>query len=319
MQKLIELKQRIKTVQNIETITRTLATVSAAKLSRTRSRAAGLREYTQRMGEILFDQQEYLARQDQSLAALSPLLKEKGKVNKIAIVLITADRGMCGNYNLAVTRKCLDFWIKRQKAGQEATFIAKGRKGERYLKKRSANIVYYEGWRREGVLPEDVERLLAFLLDLYLTGQAEEVYAAYTQFYSPIRRRPLVRRLLPIKLEASEKVGGDKIEKWFYEPSFREIIHELLSIYLRVQLYDVLLESFASEQGARMVTMQEATERAQRTLKECRVMYNRLRREVITIDLLSVLFASKVVEETATTPARLPHAGEATLEKQRWL
>lgn len=305
MGKLVELKQRMKTVQNIETITRTLATVSAAKLSRTRRRAAGLREYTQRIREILYDQQKYLAKTGLSPAAFSPLLKEKGKVDKVALFLITADRGMCGNYNLAAARLGLDFWERRKRADQEVLFIVKGRKGERYLKKRRANIIYKEGWRREGVLPEDVERLLSLLIDLYLTGEVDEVYTVYTQFYSPIRRRPLVTRLLPIKLQAKEKIREEEIEKWFYEPSFREIIDELLSIYLRVQLFDVLLESFASEQGARMITMEEATERAEKTLKECRVMYNRLRREVITIDLLSVLFASKVVEETAATPGRL--------------
>lgn len=305
MQKLIELKQRMKTVQNIETITRTMATVSAAKLSRTRRRAAGLREYAQKMREIFYDQQEYLAKTGLSLAAFSPLLKEKGKVDKVALFLITADRGMCGNYNLAAARLGLGFWERRKRAGQKVLFIAKGRKGERYFKKRRANIIYKESWRREGVLPEDVERILELLINLYLTGEVDEVYTVYTQFYSPIRRRPLVTRLLPIKLQPKEKIGEEEIEKWFYEPSFREIIDELLSIYLRVQLFDVLLESFASEQGARMITMEEATERAEKTLKECRVMYNRLRREVITIDLLSVLFASKVVEETAATPGRL--------------
>lgn len=305
MQKLIELKQRMKTVQNIETITRTLATVSAAKLSRTRRRAAGLREYAQKMRHILYDQQEYMAKSGLSLAAFSPLLEEKGKVNKVALFLITADRGMCGNYNLAATRLGLDFWESRKRTGQEVKFVVKGRKGETYLKKRQANIIHQEGWRREGVRPEDVERILTLLTDLYLTGEADEVCAVYTQFYSPIRRRPLVTRLLPIKLLGKEKSRKEETEKWFYEPSFREIIDELLPIYLRVQLFDVLLESFASEQGARMITMEEATERAEKTLKECRVMYNRLRREVITIDLLSVLFASKVVEETAATPGRL--------------
>ncbi|MFZ3063234.1 MAG: ATP synthase F1 subunit gamma [Actinomycetota bacterium] len=305
MQKLIELKQRMKTVQNIETITRTLATVSAAKLSRTRRRAAGLREYTQKIREILYDQQKYMAKTGLSLAAFSPLLEEKGKVNKVALFLIAADRGMCGNYNLAAARLGLDFWERRKSAGQKVLFIVKGRKAERYLKKRKANIIHKEGWRREGVLPKDVERILTLLIDLYLTGEADEVYTVYTQFYSPIRRRPLVTRLLPIKLQVKEKSRKEETEKWFYEPSFREIIDELLSIYLRVQLFDVLLESFASEQGARMITMEEATERAEKTLKECRMMYNRLRREVITIDLLSVLFASKVVEETAATPGRL--------------
>jgi F-type H+-transporting ATPase subunit gamma len=304
MLKLLELKQRIRSVQNIETITRTLATVSAAKLSWSRRRAAGLREYTRRMENILFDQQAYLASKGLNIGSLSPLLEERNIVRSVAVLVMTADRGMCGNYNLAACRLALDFWEKRKKAGQKAVFLAQGRKGERYLRKRGAAVVSAAGWRREGVRPEDVEKFLSLLIGLFLNGTVDEVYAVYTQFYSPIRRLPQIRRLLPVTLELHGQMRPAP-DKWHYEPSFREIIDELLAIYVRVQLYDVLLESYASEQGARMIMMEEATERAHKTLGECRMLYNRLRRESITIDLLGVLFASKVVEEVKSTPGQL--------------
>jgi F-type H+-transporting ATPase subunit gamma len=236
--------------------------------------------------------------------SLSPLLRERQAVRAIALVVITADRGMCGSYNLAACRLALDFWTKAKRAGQNALFLVKGRKGERYFRKRGAVIAHAEGWRREGVRPEEVEKLLSLLLELYASGAVDEVYAVYTQFYSPIRRLPKIKRLLPVILEQNGH-GREATEKWYYEPSFREIIDELLDIHVRVQLYDVLLESYASEQGARMITMEEATERADKTLGEYRMLYNRLRRESITIDLLGVLFASKVVEEGKTTPGEL--------------
>jgi F-type H+-transporting ATPase subunit gamma len=304
MQKLLELKQRIKTVQNIQTITRTLAAVSAAKLSRSRRRAAGLREYTLKMQEILFDQKEYLEGKGVSAGTLTPLLKEQDVVNKVGLLVITGDRGMCGNYNLAACRLAHGFWEKRKKATQSAVFLMKGMKGERFFRKRGAEIIHAEGWRREGVLAEEVEQFLSILLDLFLNGSVDELYAVYTRFYSPLRRLPQIKRLMPVALQQGGQ-RGEQIERWYYEPSFREIFDELLAIYLRVQLYDVLLESYASEQGARMITMEEAMERAEKTLAECRVHYNRLRRESITIDLLGVLFASKVVEEVKTTPGEM--------------
>lgn len=304
MQKLLELKQRIKTVQNIETITRTLATVSAAKLSWSRRRAAGLREYTRKMEDILFDQQAYLEGKGVSIGSLSPLLFERDTVHNVAVLVMTADRGMCGNYNLAACHLALDFWEKRKKAAQNVVFLIKGRKGERYFRRRGAAIVHAAGWRREGVRPAEVEKFLSLLLELFLNGAVDEVYAVYTQFYSPIRRLPQIKRLLPITLELHGQ-GRAVLDRWYYEPSFGEIFDELLSIYVRVQLYDVLLESYASEQGARMITMEEATERSHKTLQECRMLYNRLRRESITIDLLGVLFASKVVEEVKSTPGKL--------------
>jgi F-type H+-transporting ATPase subunit gamma len=302
--KLLEIKQRMQSVQNIEAITRTLATVSAAKLSWSRRRAAGLRAYTRKMEKILGDQQAYLDATGVSIGSLSPLLRSRDVVRTVAVLVITADRGMCGNYNLAACRLALDFWQKRTKAGQNTLFVIKGRKGERYFRKRRAAIVQTSGWRRKGVLPEEVEQFLSVLLELLVSGAVDEVYTVYTRFFSPLRRLPQVKRLLPVALELHEH-GKEATEKWYYEPSFREIIDELLAIYLRVQLYDVLLESYASEQGARMITMEEATERADKTLGECRGLYNRLRRESITIDLLGALYASKVVEEVQSTPGKL--------------
>jgi F-type H+-transporting ATPase subunit gamma len=304
MQKLLELKQKIRTVRNIQTVARTLAAVSAAKLSRTRRRAAGLREYARKMQGILVRQQEYLERQGVKIGTLTPLLQEREPVRRVGLLVITADRGMCGNYNLAACHLARDLWEQRQKAAQEAVFVIKGRKGELYFQKRSAEILHAEGWRREGVQPDEVERLLALLLDLYLAGSVDELHAVYTQFYSPLRRITRSRRLLPITLERVLPEGGES-EKWFYEPSFSDLFTELREIYLRVQVHDILLESYASEHGARMITMEEAMERAGKTLAECQVRYNRLRRESITIDLLGVLFASQVIASETVTPGAM--------------
>ena len=304
MQRLLELMQRMKSVENIETITRTLATVSAAKLSWSRRRAAGLREYAMKMEEILSHQKAYLESKGAGIGSLSPLLTERDTVHAVAMLVITADRGMCGNYNLAACRLAMKFWEQRKKAAQNTVFLMKGIKGERYFRKRGAAIVYSAGWRRKGVLPEEVEKFLSLLLEQYLSRAVDEVYVAYTQYYSPVRRLTKIKRMLPITLELHGQ-GGGTIEKWYYEPSFREIVDELLAIYLRVQLYDALMESYSSEQGARMITMEEATERAGKTLRECRGLYNRLRRESITMDLLGALYASKVVEDVKSTPGKL--------------
>jgi len=304
MLKQLDIKQRIRSVLNIETITRTLATVAAAKLSWSRRRAAGLREYSRRLERIIADQQAYLKAKGASIGSLSPLLAQPDAVHAVAVLVITADRGMCGNYNLAACRLAQEFWEKRKKAGQKVLVLLKGRKGERFFRKRRAEIVHTSGWSRKGVRPEEIEQFHSLLLPMLLSGTVQEVYTVYTQFFSPVQRLPRIKRLLPVALDLRGR-GGEATGKWYYEPSFREIIDELLAIYVRVQLHDVLLESYASEQGARMITMEEATERANKTLWEYRGLYNRLRRESITIDLLGALYASRVVEEVKSTPGRL--------------
>jgi F-type H+-transporting ATPase subunit gamma len=131
-----------------------------------------------------------------------------------------------------------------------------------------------------------------------LSAQADEVWACYTAFHSTMRRDPVVVRLLPVQPEEFSP-GGDESQpgEWNYEPAIEPCVRELLAAFVRLQVKDVLLESFASEQAARMVTMQEASERADRALASLRIHYNRLRRESITADLVGVLVAGRVRKE----------------------
>jgi F-type H+-transporting ATPase subunit gamma len=214
---------------------------------------------------------------------------------------------MCGGYNLEACRLALQFREERRRADQEVRFIVKGRKGAGYFQRRGLEPLHQEGWRREGLSAGEVERLLSRLLSLYRSGEVDEVHAVYTEFYSPIHRRVRTVRVLPVELRGEAPEAGttaESIEAWHYEPTFREIVDQLLTAYLRVELCDVLLESYASEQGARMITMEEATERAEKSLQEYRVQHNRLRREAITTDLLGVLFASKAIEGAGLTSGR---------------
>jgi F-type H+-transporting ATPase subunit gamma len=306
MSKLTELRERIRAVENIQRITRTLATVAAARLSRARRRAAGMREYAGRFREIFYRQQAYLARAGLEIATYSDLLRPREPVKAVALLVITADRGMCGGYNLEVCRLATALWEESRKAGQSVRFIVIGRKGTRFLRKRHANITHQQNWRREGMSAALVERLLNLLLELYRSGEVDAVHAVYTEFHTALRREPRTRCLLPAHVErvAGEPDAGEEAERWHYEPAFQDVIDELVSVYLRVQLSGVLLESHASEQGARMVTMEEATERAGKTLQGYRVQQNRMRREIITTDLLGALFASRAIEESPGMPGQ---------------
>lgn len=292
MGKLAELRQRIQAIENIQAVTRTLATVAAAKLSRTRRRAAGMRVYTRRVRDAMRRQQAYMARAGLGIGAFSFLLGRREPVRQVALLVITADRGMCGGYNLDVCRRGLEVWERGKTTGRSVRFILKGRRGIAYFQRRQADILHRERWRREGVTAPDVERLLGVLLDLYRAGQVDAVDVLYTEFHSPIHRVPRVVRMLPAEWPTAEPPAAG-VARWFHEPGFAAVVEELLLVYLRVQLCDVLLESWASEQGARMITMQEATERAAKTLQEYRVQHHRLRREAITVDLLQTLFASR--------------------------
>jgi len=302
MQKLLDLRRRMKTVKTIMTVTGTLATVSAAKLSQTRARAEKMHAFTEKLREILSDQQDYMAGSGRNLASASPLLRPR-EGNRRTLIVLTGDRGMCGGYNLAIERFALEFWERSVRDNKQVTFITKGRRGEAYLIRRHAEIVHAEGWRREGVTGAEVRRLLGSVLGLYLGGGTDEVWVMFTRFYSPVHHKPVLLRLLPMEVKARprpthepEPVQAAQSERWSYESSFSQVINDLLRVALLAQLHDVLLESYASEQAARMVTTKEASERAEKTLRECRVSYNRLRREAITVELLGAMYAAEVSE-----------------------
>lgn len=307
MQKLVEVKRRMRTIEDIRGVARTMATVASAKLSRTRQRAAGMRVFADRMRAILRRQQAYLATIGIPMARVSPFFVTV-RPRRVLLVHLAGDRGMCGNYNMSINRLALDSVNDWRGAGIEVSVVTRGTKAEQYLRRKGGELEFLETetWPRNGVTDDIVDALHTTVTDAFLEGIADEIWCTYTRFYTPVRREPTLVRLLPIAFEGmatAEEPGytlarphcdDPHLQRWAYEPTFSSIVDELVRSFVRIQCEDVLLEAYASEQGARMITMEEATERAGKRLHECKVAYNRLRREFITTDLLSVLFASHV-------------------------
>lgn len=313
MQRLVEVKRRMRTIEDIRGVARTMATVASAKLSRTRQRAAGMRVYAERMRAILRRQQAYLADIGVPIEHVSPFFVT-ARPERVLLVHLAGDRGMCGNYNMSINRVARAFVEERRNEGVAVSVMTRGLKAEQYLRRKCPDLEFVEAenWPRAGVTDEIVDALHAAVTGAFLDGEADEVWCAYTRFYTPVRREPTLVRLLPVAFErtAAEEDAAERralplrlevaphedprLQRWAYEPSFSGIVDELIRTFVHIQCEDVLLEAYASEQGARMITMEEATERAGKRLYECKVLYNRLRREFITTDLLSVLFASHV-------------------------
>jgi len=306
MEKLADVRKRMGSVQGIGEVCRTLATVASAKLARTHERARGARLYAGRLRELLGRQQEATRAAGRDPAALSPLMGVRPKVERIALVVIGADRGLCGGYNLALGREARDFAIARREEGVQVSAIVKGRRAETYLR-RATDIPIDDasGWTRAGVVADEVDQLLRSTVERFLVGEVDEVWATYTAFISTMRREPTTVRLLPVMPpetpERAAELASLSPVAWYYEPTQQPCVDELLRAFVRFQVEDVLLEAYASEQAARMVTMQEASERADRALADLRVHYNRLRRESITADLVGVLVASRVRKEAEAT------------------
>ena len=327
MQKLIDIKRRMEAVEGIRTIARSLSTVSSAKLSRTRGRAAGARVYVGHMRDMLERQLAYASAVGVELGDVSTLLAPHASRTRVLFIHLSGDRGMCGNYNAMVNRATAADLERLRGEGREVQLLLLGKHGEKYLARRfDVPVRSAEAWPRAGVTDELVDQVCAMATEAFLGGEVDEVWCRYTRYLSAVQRHPVLVRLLPIEVRqpslALEEEGAlpdeaalhaltvrpvAPLTRWWHEPSMNDVLDALLGLFARAQFEDVLLESYASEQAARMVTMEEASERAERTMLELRTRYNRLRREAITSDLLGVLFASRMRGETVV--GGQPHRG----------
>jgi F-type H+-transporting ATPase subunit gamma len=304
VQRLAEIRGHIKSVSGIRQVCRTMATVSSAKLSKARERALGLRVYSGRLRRVVERQQAALAGAGTDLAGLSPLLVERAGSKKVLVLAIGGDRGLCGGYNIAISRAARAWAEERARAGYEVAFATLGGRVERYVRRLETYEVQDTWlWPRQGVTAALVDEIYELVSAAFMGGTADEVWCAYTQFISPVQREPRVTRLLPIVAEARPSREAD-ILTWVYEPDRDAAIREAVERLARAQVEDVILESFASEHAARMVTMEEASERADKMLAELMVRANRVRRESVTADLLGVLVSRRVGRKAASDVAK---------------
>lgn len=272
-----EIRRRIKSVQSTAKITKAMEMIAASKMRRAQERDLAGRPYADLMRQVLGD----LAAQRQAGDVIHPLLIQR-PVNRIALVHITPDRGLCGGLNANVNRKAASFILEQ---GVPATIVAVGRKGRDFMM-RCGEEVRAE-FTRLGDQPSlaDVLPIARVVIDDYSAGLVDEVYLCYAQFVTTMVQRPVIWRLLPVEpatIEARLNV------EYIYEPSPSAVLAELLPRFAEMEIYHAIFESIASEQSARMVAMRAATDNANELIEHLTLTYNKVRQEMITTELLDI-------------------------------
>lgn len=258
--------------------------IAAVKLQRAQERLTAFRPYAEKMEELV-----------SSLASrvpprAHPFLRP-GKTGKTLLLVLTSDRGFCGSLNTNIFRG-IDSFIKTTEQG-EVRLLTIGRKGSDYFNRRAYPIE--KEWIGIGDnldYPRAVE-VATEIIDPYLQGSYQEVYLVYNEFKSALSRRVLMKKLLPLELKEPEE-GAAEID-YLYEPSQEVIIQELLPKQLETQLYRAFLESTASEYGARMVSMDSATNNAAEMIDNLTLDLNRARQEAITRELMDIIGGAEVL------------------------
>jgi len=271
------IRRRIKGIQSTAKISRAMEMIATLKMRRAQERGLAGRPYSEKIRQVI----AALAALPQGEAPLHPLLQRR-PVNKIAIIHITPDRGLCGGLNANLNRQTARFILEQEIA---VTLITIGRKGRDFMRRYSREV------RAEFTALGDRPSLLdtlpisRIIIDDYTNGLIDLVYLVYAQFISTMAQKPLVQQILPV--EPAEIPRAQNVD-YIYEPGPGVVLGELLPRFVEMQVYHAILESIASEQSARMVAMRNATDNANEIIEELTLMYNKARQESITKELLDI-------------------------------
>ncbi|WP_020678223.1 ATP synthase F1 subunit gamma [Geopsychrobacter electrodiphilus] len=289
MASLKDIKKRISSVKNTQQITKAMKMVSAAKLRRAQEAAVSARPYAEKLQQVLFN----LARREEVDA--HPLLVQRGK-GRALILLITADRGLCGGFTANVS-KAAERFIRENVQGFDAIdLMITGRKGKEFLRSRVGdNIVKVHenlganlNYKTASLLGQEIVR--SFEDETY-----DAVYLIYNAFESAISQIVTLEQLLPIKAETTPEIEGNATD-YIYEPNRPEVLSQILPKMVDVQIFRGLLESNASEHGARMAAMDSASRNAAEMIGKLTLQYNRARQAAITTELMEIISGSESVK-----------------------
>ncbi len=290
MANLRAIRKRIGSVKSTQQITKAMKMVSAAKLKRSQDAIVAARPYARKMREVV-----------QSLASRAgegahPLLAA-GEGKRLALLVVTSDRGLCGGFNSNLLRATNRFLRDHEGGYEQIVLFTVGRKARDFFRRRQAEI------RKEyvnilGSLSyADAETLSHDLVGGFLSGEFDEVQIVFNEFRSAISQVVRFEKLFPIAIEAGEAgaAAGSEVD-YLYEPSRKEILATLLPKYVETQIFRVLLESVAGEHGARMTAMDSATNNAVDMISRLTLQMNRARQAAITKELMEIIGGAEALK-----------------------
>lgn len=285
MQGVLKVRRRIRSVREIYQITRAMKMVAATKLKKAQERVEASRPFARMINEVLLDIYR-LAGKVSGAGKLHPLMETRPP-KKVAMIVVTADRGLSGTYNSNILRYTMAH-IGNRTDRPEFGIIAVGRRGRDYFRRMNMQL-----WGEFIDAPEAASftrarEIAAQVISMFSRKEIDEVNIVYSRFYSAHKQHPRIFRLLPI-------VPVDPVEiqplraAWIFEPSPQDILEYLIPRYVEAGIYRSLLEADAGEKGARMTSMGAATDNAEKILNELSLQYNRSRQALITRELTELM------------------------------
>ena len=282
-----DIRRRIKSVKNIQQITKAMKMVAAARLRKAQEKALASKPYTDKIIEVLSDVAQHAPDCGHPLLAVR-------EIKRTGYLILSADKGLAGAYSSNVIKEALPLLRGNDNAGINAV----GRKTRDYFKRRGYALDREYNGFSERPSYQDAVRLAREMADAYTSGEYDEIHIVYTRFFSPGHFRPATMRLLPMDtpVQNDAERDPDAPSTIIFEPSTQEVLERLLPKYLETVIYGALLQSAASELGARMMAMSSATDNAQELISQLVLNYNKVRQANITREITEIVGGAEALK-----------------------
>jgi F-type H+-transporting ATPase subunit gamma len=290
MPSLIDIRRRVRAVKSTQQITKAMKMVSSSKLRRAQERILRSRPYAQEMLRVF---NNLATRVD---ASKHPLLNDDPESGRTLLIVITADRGLCGSFNTNIVKSALQFTLEHPKhdQGAEVALALVGRKGRDFFMRRGFDVKYEEVGLFQNPKWAHAQAIAKSAIDEFLSPDISSVYLVYNEFRSVMSQRVVIEKLLPIPRlnDAEGKTTGASAEapiEYLFEPDPETLLRTLLPLHVAVQIARALLESSAAEHAARMQSMDSATKNAKEMVERLTLYMNKVRQAAITREIIEVV------------------------------
>lgn len=302
------IRTRISSVKSTQKITKAMKMVAGARLARAQGRIVALRPYAVKTAEVLGSVAASMTEAEEEVGggdyetptkAPHPLLAKRPEKNVLFLVM-SSDRGLCGAFNTNINKAVERQWVAKKELNVAVEFATCGRKSREYIQRRSGKVGNDFAKIYDGLDIQKARIVTEWIVPRFLKGDFDAVYVVYNEFKSAISQQVVFERLLPLPdapVSTGAAAAGATCTEFIYEPDSQSLLERLVPMYIEITVYRALLESQASEFGARMSAMDAATRNAKDMIARLTLVYNRARQAAITKELMEIIGGAEALKE----------------------
>lgn len=282
-----EIRSKIQSIKNTQKITRAMQMISASKMRRAQDRMSTLRPYSDKMRQVI----SHVAKSHSEYH--HPYLQSRDR-KRVGLIVVSTDRGLCGGFNINLFKSVVHQMKQWQLQSLPTDLCLLGRKAGVFFKRLGGNVLAAAEHLGDKPTVNDLIGIVKVMLTAFDERQIDALYIAHNQFVNTMTQKPVILQLLPLEPSADESLAT--YWDYIYEPDAKLLLDTLLTRYIETQVYQAVVENIASEQAARMIAMQSATDNAGELINEFQLAYNKARQAAITQEIAEIVGGAAAVE-----------------------